>query len=177
MESGDPFPPTASPPSPPLPSSAPSRLPAPLVLHANLSPRAVAVDAPRTILLPCQGTAAPINRFPLIIFAPRQVTAAPRFPLTFHAPRLESRSIGEVPSQQHIWSQPRRVHGQHRHDVAPTHDSRGAPLCSRRACLSPLLLLFSPCGRRTPRSFFSKPPIVPSLFFCVASCFPLYDVC
>ena len=144
---GDPSPPTASPPSPPLPTSVPHRLPAPQVLHAYLPPRAAAVDVPRTILLPCQ------------------VAAAPRIPLTMFAPRLDSRPIGEVRPQRHIWPQPRRMHGQHHHDVAPTNDSRGAPLCSRRACFSPFLLLFSLCGRRTLRSFFSKPRVVPSCFF------------
>ena len=88
----DPSPLTASSPSPPLPTFTTPRLPAPLVLHTFLPPRAAAVDAPLAILLPCK------------------VAAAPRLPLTCFAPRLDSWPIGELRSKQHIWSQPRRVH-------------------------------------------------------------------
>ena len=50
------------------------------------------------------------------------------------------------------------MHGQHRHNVAPTHDSRGASLWSWRAYLSPLL--------RCPRA--GEELLV--LFFKASSC-------
>ena len=139
-----PSPSTASSPSLLLPTSAPSRRPAPFGPHAYLPPRATAVTAPETISHPCQ------------------VTASPRFPSTICAPRLDSRPLSELRSQQHILPQPCRVHGQHRHDVAPMQDSRGAVLCSRPA--PGFSSCFPRAGEEPLVLFFSKPPVGPCLF-------------
>ena len=154
MEGGDPSP-AASPPSPPMPTSAPPRLPAPLVLHAYLLPRAVAVDAPRTILLPCH------------------VAAAPRFPLTIFAPRLDSRPIGELRSQQHIGHSLVACTGSTViPSPQPTIVAAFRYVIGALVSPAPLLLLFSPCGRRTPRPFLFKASRTRSflVFVCVVSC-------
>ena len=76
-------------------------------------------------------------------------------------------------SQQHTLPQPRRVHGQHRHGVAPTHHGGGAPLCSRRACLpvSPIVLPV----RAKNSSLLSFNPSCSTFLFFLVVCVPLYD--
>ena len=111
----------------------------------------------------CCGAAADISDAEAQARQPAQCAA--RFLLKPSAPLRGSRPIVELRPPQHIGQQRRRARGQHWHDVAPTHDSRGAPRRSQRACPDQLLQSFSPSERKKLRCFFLGPPGAPFFSF------------